>query len=327
MMKLKMYLRWQKEGSLHSPIDKMKRLTRFLIAFLAGIAVLTAPMTASAATVVQSTQLNYSGYNNLSLAADKCNYTEPIFVYSPADGQKHPVLFYTHATLSDWSGNAEGKFVANLAAQDGFTAAAVTYDSWLTLSIPGVQGHDNCIYSPSESGNAVSKVCALPQSDCSKGIYVAGFSQGGAIAVLAANYNKAVKAAWVMGVSGPNIPEGNPPPNGTRVLPNNKLRIVDGYLDVDNQGNGPLDLSALQAETNSTSCTTTQLDCLQADGSGYYIVPNSAVTSGIAGHCYWMNPQNTCPTTLTPNVTGDPNWLLPSTVWGVWQNLDWLKAQ
>src|ERR1700744_4081106 len=125
------------------------------------------------------------------------------------------------------------------------------------------------MFSQKASTNVISYACSLPEADCSGGVGVSGFSQGGAIAVVAANYDSRVKAAWVMGVNGPTPAMGLAPPAGTRVLPDDKIRDDLGQLDVTGGGGSPLDTSALTALTGD-SCGTTY-NCLQPDGSGYYI--------------------------------------------------------
>jgi hypothetical protein len=280
-------------------------------------------------------QTTYRGYNpwdewNAS-RLDKCTDTQPIYGSEPAAAGTYPVLLYMHGTFADWVGNQEGQRFVALAAAQGFVAAAPTYDSWLTFSPNGVDRHAQCAFSPGEAGNAVAQVCGRPKADCSKGILVAGFSQGGAIAARAANFAPTVRAAWPLGVNGPVVPAALAVPAGTRVLPDDRIRINVGEADVDTTDATTgkvtgMQLSGLNALSGSNCATAS---CLRPDGSGYYVVQNSEVADGVADHCFWesvnsQNPANSC--VVTP--TFDPGFPPPSTKpWSLSANLDWLRAQ
>ncbi|MGO9956066.1 MAG: hypothetical protein ACLP50_08815 [Solirubrobacteraceae bacterium] len=295
-----------------------------------------ASATAQAQTysTVQS-QFTYSAYNPWTQwewwQPNKCTETQTVYVSQPSTPGQYPVLIYLHGTWADWGGNQEGQRVAQLAAAQGFLVAAPTYDSMLTLSPAGVNSQAKCVFGGSSAGDALGQVCALPQAACSQGVLVSGFSQGGAIAALGANYSPLITAAWLMGVSGPNVSAGIAAPAGTRVLPDDRLRIDVGQADVQttNPNTGQvtgMNLSALNAVTG-LNCS--QSPCLQTDGSGYYVVTNSEVADGVAGHCYWMgvnmsDPGNTC--TLDP--TFDPGFVPPSTVpWSLLASLNWLRGE
>jgi len=297
---------------------------------------LLASATAQAQTysTVQS-QFTYSAYNAWTQwewwQPNKCTQTETVYVSQPATPGQYPVLIYMHGTWADWGGNQEGQRIAQLAAAQGFLVAAPTYASMLTLSPAGVNSQAQCVFGGSSRSDALGQVCAMPQAACSLGVLVSGFSQGGAIAALGANYSPLITAAWLMGVSGPNVTAAIAAPAGTRVLPNDRLRIDVGQADVQttNPNTGQvtgMDLSALNAVTG---LTCSQSPCLQPDGSGYYVVTNSEVADGVAGHCYWMgvnmsDPGNTC--TLDP--TFDPGFVPPSTVpWSLLASLNWLRGE
>jgi pimeloyl-ACP methyl ester carboxylesterase len=297
--------------------------------------VICAPAARADTLPVVPFQATYRGYNPWDewngSQPDKCTESQPIYGSEPAAAGTYPVLLYMHGTYADWGGNQEGQRVVALAAAQGFVAPAPTYDSWLTLSPNGVDRHAQCMFSPAASANAVAQVCARAKADCSRGILVAGFSQGGAIAARAANFSGDVRAAWVMGVSGPAISAALAAPAGTRVLPDDRVRIDVGEADVDTTDATTgkvtgMQLNALNAVSGS-GCSTPS--CLRPDGSGYYVVQNSDVADGVADHCYWQsvatqNPANSC--VWTP--TFDPGFPPPSTKpWSLPANLDWLRAQ
>src|ERR1700730_191307 len=92
-------------------------------------------------------------------------------------------------------------FVAEMAAR-GFLAATVQYNDSEAVQVcstytPRAQG----IYDVNRSTSAARVLCSLSQANCSKGIVTSGVSQGGFMAVLAANYNPNVKAAYALSMS------------------------------------------------------------------------------------------------------------------------------
>jgi hypothetical protein len=205
-----------------------------------------------------------------------------------------------------------------LAAAHGFVAVALTYDSWLTWNSPReIDLHANCMFNTASPGNAITQICAQPEADCSKGFVVAGFSQGGAIAGRASAFNTGVRGVWAMGINGPDIPAGIAMPAGTRTLPNNELRINVGQGEITTNSAGQPDLSALNAMTGQ-SCTS--FNCLQTDGSGYFVVSDSEVSSGIAGHCYWFANSNCFGSTF------DPVFVSGTAPWSLSTNLSWLAG-
>jgi pimeloyl-ACP methyl ester carboxylesterase len=283
---------------------------------------------AGAPAALASTQtitVPYSGYN---IWTGKCSESQTVYVTEPVGGGTYPVFIYLHSTGADHYSDKEGQAVDGLVAPQGYLAAAVKYDSSLTIYSPhGMAGHANCIFNPSSATSAVSQVCALAEAACSHGLMVAGFSQGGAIALVAKNYDPNVDSVWSIGVTGyASWSAQYPPPAGTRALPSSDLIINDGQQDVTHSGT--LSLADVQAFTGD-NCGPTTLHCLQADGSGYYIVGNSEVADGVADHCYWMqahslNPYWSC--TSTP--TFDPGFAPPSTLpWSLNANLAFLASR
>jgi hypothetical protein len=275
---------------------------------LALIVLLVAVTVAPARAQISDT---YAGLDPWSWAPDPCTASQGLVVYEPEAPGRYPVLLYMSGTTSDWDGGAtlEGRKVASEAAGLGFVAAAVRYDSWITNSPSGVDGHARCMFRVGPS-SALSKLCARAKADCSLGVFSGGHSQGGAIAARSANVSPLVRAGLLLGVSGPNIPEARAAPNGTRMLPNDRIRIVTGVRDVGT------DYSTMNA-ISGRNCTVPQ--CLAADGSGYYVVQDQETADGVADHCYHhAGGCNWYP-------TFDAHWAPPSErPWALLPGLRWL---
>lgn len=297
-----------------------------LILLLAVLACLIPAAAAQAQTLpIQTFQYTYRGFSPyvdwewwLS-SAQRCQETQPVYGAEPTTGGPYPVVIYLHSTLADWANNNEGQLFAAAAAAQGYEAVAFTYDSWLTWSSAAqIDSHAECMFGADAPGNAVSQVCARAKADCSHGILVVGFSQGGAMATQAANYYPHTAAVWAMGVNAPVVPQELPAPGGTRALPNSALRITDGWSDLTSSGS--YNASAVEQITGDT-CGTNP-DCLQPDGSGYYVVTNAQDPGGNSSHCF-MDLDGDCSTDPVFNSGFAP----PSTQpWSLISGLDWLKT-
>jgi poly(3-hydroxybutyrate) depolymerase len=306
------------------------RMTRGLVC---SVLVLLAAGTGVASAATAPYQLSYKSYNLFDGwrpdTWDKCSMTNTIYGSEPAADGKYPVFIYLHGTLGDYKLSQEGQRVTDLAAQQGFEAAAFTY-SLVTPTQKTIDGNAKCMFDQQgQPGNAIAKICARPKADCSRGFVVAGMSAGGAIAVRAKNFNAGVQAVWAMGVNGPDVAAGIAAPLGTRVLPDDRLRIVDGQTDLQVKsasGATTMDFSKVKAMTGQ-ACTA--FNCLRPDGSGYYAVANSEVADGVADHCFWMKVNKFVPTnSCTWLPTFDPGFLPPSArPWSLTTNLDWLRAK
>ncbi|HET7793110.1 MAG TPA: hypothetical protein VFL64_06970, partial [Rhizobacter sp.] len=124
---------------------------------------------------------NFSSSYSAGLSSYSIQGTEP------ASG-KHPVFIYTVGTTETWNNAQATAAVAEMAAK-GFVAAAVQYDSGLFGTCSQILSKARYIYNSGSTSSAVSKLCARATADCSKGVVVAGFSQGSVIAINAKNYD------------------------------------------------------------------------------------------------------------------------------------------
>lgn len=257
-------------------------------------------------------QATYTGY---SPWARTCSQTQRIYGAEPDAARKFPVIVFTHATGSDLSGNLEGRQFVKLAAERGWVAAAPTYASSLTNSVGGVLAHAGCIFPAS-----LTAVAARPKADLSRFV-VAGFSQGGAIAMMARNYDARVAAAWVMGVSGPQTPAFiSCEHGGFRKLPDARLRINVGQFDQEVADPSRTALEALTGDAGG----------LRTDGSGYYIVGNDEVQDEVADHCYRWYTQQTPASSCGKISTSPPDagFVAPSRLpWSLLASLEWLQTR
>ena len=221
------------------------------------------------------------------------------------------MFVYVHAHSGDFA--TEWRIVAQEAARLGFVAVAPRYTSLLTVTKPGVEGHGRCIFG-TQPTSALSKICARADADCSKGVVVSGLSLGATIAARAANFAPQVRAASLIGTFQSFETWMLAPPNGTRALPNNALRMTFGRRDVTNYET----VNALTGQACSTP------NCLAADGSGWYAVQDSEVADGSADHCFHFYAGG-CYGVEEPF---DPGWRPPSRLpWALDPALEWARSR
>ena len=251
-----------------------------------------------------------------------CGNTAPFAGREPATGAGHPVFVYLPGTSEPHDGPVGMRFVAAMAAR-GFVAASVRYEDWQFYA-EGLEGNAACIYGAG-AGGAVTQLCARPRADCSRGIVVAGFSQGAVISARARNHDARVRAAYLLGFNEERTSpwEGTArwrmavtAPAGTRALPDTRIRIVDGADDA------PVaQRDELNAQTGR-SCATTAARCLARNGAGWYVVQHGQVADGWADHCYFQGG-GTCP--RTPAF--DPTWATSAGApWALAPGLAWLAS-
>ena len=251
-----------------------------------------------------------------------CTKTVDIAGREPTAGQSYPVFIWTPGTGGTASAVTETA-LARAMSERGFVAAAVDYNTLANIAdmnCDKIKAKASCVYDPSKPGGAVARLCARPKADCSKGIVVAGLSQGSFMAMLAKNYDSRVRAAYVLGAGNDQastffedmslcLNDGN------RSLPGDRLRAVNGENDA-NWVNQQQQLEAITGQ----KCAAGAKQCLRANGSGWYVVADSQVQDGSADHCYHVvgGCSNTSPL--------DPGYSAGSDPWAMKPNLDWLAG-
>lgn len=277
------------------------------------------PGEVSQAVTTTSFTASYTGQGSNSTT---CNTSFNISGQEPSTTGTFPVFVYMVGTTETFTNASATAAVAGMASR-GFVAATVAYNSGSFSGCTTISGKARCIFDPASSASAISKLCARAKADCSKGVVVGGFSQGAVMATLAKNFDGRVQAAWGMGdgVKYSSFDLTSCMANGNRTLTSDRLRAVDGQKDqfigptADNVRSQFLTLTGL-------SCGSTAFSCLQANGSGWYIVQNSQVGDGSADHCY-MRRSGDC---LGSQNSLDAGWQSGSDAWELNANLDWLKT-
>jgi hypothetical protein len=235
-------------------------------------------------------------------------------------------VFLTGTTMT-FDGSVDEDLITNMAGR-GFVAAAVQYDNSSYPSSCGVMTTKaSCIYNTSSSSSAISKLCSRATADCvNKGIYVSGFSQGANISSLAANYGAHMKAAYLIG-NGDNASFYNLSgclDKSHLSFASSQLREVNGESD-QYFGNNQSGVQKQLQNVTGVTCASGTYNCLQSDGSGWYIVANSQVSDGTADHCYYYNQANS---TCSSWSGFDTNWDTGTTSpWEKSPDLNWLAGK
>ncbi|HEX7842554.1 MAG TPA: hypothetical protein VF469_34005 [Kofleriaceae bacterium] len=261
----------------------------------------------------------YTGQGN---NATTCNTSFSISGQEPTTTGTFPVFIYTIGTSETFTNASATAAVASMASR-GFVAATVAYSSGSFGNCSAISGKARCIFNSGSTTSAISTLCARAKADCSKGVVVGGFSQGAVIATLAKNFDSRVQAAWGMGdgVTYSIFNLTSCMGNGNRTLTSDRLRAVDGEKD---QFIGPTASNVRSQFLTLTglSCGSTATNCLQSNGSGWYIVQNAQVGDGSADHCY-MRKTGDCSGSQNSLDTG---WQTGTDPWEMNANLDWLNG-
>jgi hypothetical protein len=245
-------------------------------------------------------------------------FTRHLWGQEPAAAGRYPVFVYFVGYIGVYTAVDAQRIVTEMAGR-GFVAASVEYTSGLLdgLDCATTQNKASCAFSPTTTTSALYKLCHRAKADCSKGVVAAGISLGGAVVLLARNYNPNVQAVWTMATgTGNDTASCVEPPY--RALPPSRHLALSGQADVTI---GPVDLNAV----TGLSCPTTSTECPYTDGAsfptaGWYQVQNAQVADGAADHCYQLS--GGC-----SGTTLEANWAPPSSyAWSLGPTLDWLKT-
>ncbi len=270
------------------------------------------------AAALLSTATAWAGDFTSSYTAGYSSYS--IKGTEPATG-KNPVFIYTVGTTETYDNAQAMGAVAEMAAK-GFVAAAVQYDSSAFGTCSQILAKAKYIYNSASTSSAVAKLCSRTTADCSKGIVVAGFSQGSVIAVNAKNYDSRVRAAYGMGAHTSYSFYGlsSCMSAGNYAISKDNVRIVNGQSD-SFPGSTTSAVRSSSESVAGRSCGTLAYECLATNGAGWIMIRDSAVGDLSADHCY----QRVGGCTGSQSVT-DSTWRNGTTNWGLKANLTWLNA-
>jgi hypothetical protein len=273
--------------------------------------------------------MTYTSWAGSFLGNGSCSGTSNngIKGYEPTSSGTYPVFVFLTGTSMTYDGSVDEDLIQYMGAQ-GFVAATVQYDNSTYPSSCGVATTKaSCIFSTGSSASAISKICSRAKADCTnKGIYVSGFSQGANLSSMAANYGSHMKAAYLIG----NGDDASGIYNLSGCLDKSHLTFTASQLrEVDGQsdqyfGNNQAGVQTQLQNVTGVTCASGTYNCLQGDGSGWYIVANSQVSDGTADHCYYYNKANS---TCSSWSGFDSGWDTGSVTWEKIQDLAWLAGK
>ena len=244
--------------------------------------------------------------------------------HEPRAAGSYPVFIYLTGTLMKFNG-PEAQRLTHGMAKRGFVAAAVDYDNAAYPYCPTMNAKAKCIFDGKSNTSALSKVCARAKADCSRGVVVAGFSQGANLAALSRNENENVRAAYLMGhgdraLNGLDVSRCADDAN--TVLAPNQMRSVNGEADLF-FGNALSGVRKQLQKVVGVQCPE-GTQCEQPNGSGWFIIGNKDLQDGAADHCYFLNKANAY---CSAYEGVDPIWEKGRESWSMGPNLDWLANQ
>jgi dienelactone hydrolase len=231
-----------------------------------------------------------------------CESSQELVGFAPCDERPHPLVIYVPGTVQPHD-HAFIMQTLERMAQKGYAAFSIGYDNfWPGQDCARYRARASCMFDPRREKSALSNLCALPQTDCSKGVVVMGHSQGGLIAILSADFAPDVRWVHAMGVTANppgRIPDLDCVLPGTRKLPPEKLLVACGDCDVFFDGTR---LNSCQArspgvtrglrELTGMRCQSRQ-HCIGRKGEGprfgWIKIPGSRLRDREADHCYMFH--------------------------------------
>lgn len=269
-------------------------------------------------TAALATTITYRGWNAWT---HTCTSSQQAIVHEPALPGTYPVFVYAIGTGAAVT-TAEGDLIAREMADRGFVAAVVSYNTLAGWGCEDMDAKADCTFSGEHPQSAVSTLCARGKADCSRGIVVGGLSQGAALAILGANHEPRIRAAWLMGFGGGAAGTATSCyVDAATALPGSRVRVVDGIGETS-------PLANLNAALG-TICGPFATSCLRANGSGWIKVRHVEVEDRDADHCYFVGKKpNGQKGGCTRNIERfDSGWAPPADApWSLATNLDWLAS-
>lgn len=294
-----------------------RTLTQSMLKVCMGLALAGATHLAVAQT---SFTMTYKGGSSST-----CGTSYSISGAEPSGSGKYPVYVHIGGTGESYTSNWANAAV-QAAAQMGFVAASIQYDNSTFGSCSTIGQRAKCIFNPSNVNSAIAKLCSRAKADCSKGMVTGGLSQGSIISVLSHDYNSAIRASMGQGTgtyySGYDL--SSCMTSGKHTQPGSRLRIVNGQMDMF-VGGTVASAGASGQRVTGLTCASGSTNCLQSNGSGWYVVQNTQVADGYADHCFMGYGGND----LLAQCSGalvDPYYQNGTQPWQLHPTLSWLKT-
>jgi len=231
------------------------------------------------------------------------SWAYPINGHEPDGTGPFPLFIWLQGTFQNQSGPNTEVFTS-YTANNGVVGAAVHYfngypfignaslftcdcypfvcDAWLSKAEE--------LFSTADASSAVSVLCAREKVDCSLGIVVGGFSQGAQLASLSATFVTDYEIHGAYEMAGGDFPflyfdATDCLSFDALSLGESQIRAITGSND-SRFGFTEDGVRDQLISITGRICDNSTLDCLQEDGSGWYIVQDSDSEAGNASHCY-----------------------------------------
>jgi len=286
--------------------------------------------TSSTGTASAKEEYNYNVIFTCDFVNSDTNQLAQANGFAPKQHGKFPLAVFTQGTHMPYGHAAADGFLKEMVNRS-FVAINVQYAN---MQYPG----GNCSVFENKAKNVagcIKKFCdTYDKVDCSKGVATYGYSQGGQIANLAGNYNRNITAS--LAISASILSHAGLTDHQKECLniqtPRSKRRIFIGEKDGHFGGNGQVNsgnqtgviANALHMsgyDVNGT-CNETTLDCIQGDGSGYYVATTADTGITHMNHFWFLDIDY-----MTHQIRGlNPTFANAdaSKKWGAKANFDWL---
>ena len=244
--------------------------------------------------------------------------------YTPSSVGKHPLYIWLTGTGMD-SWGIDAQQYTQYMASHGVVGASVFYNSdAYPVLCSGFRNKAESIFNISNEDSAIGVLCKRSDVDCTMGVVVSGFSQGAQLTSLAKNYAGNIVKAIYESAGGNRLTLTGIGPGFVKCLsheyltiPTIDIRSVIGESD-DYFGRTQPGLQHQQEAITGQICSNGTYNCMNSDGSGWYILLNSQPASGKAIHCYAYQNAN-C------SIQGfDDQYSSSTSPWSLTSNLNWL---
>eukprot|EP01084_Bolivina_argentea_P178324 308255_1 len=205
----------------------------------------------------------------------------------------YPLYFFVTGTgESEAAWLAPGKTYTSHMASQGFIAVSIWYNNGVfPLTCSALLTKAASMFDPENTQSALFVLCSEQglDIDCNKGVVLNGISQGGhLVSVSAVSAGDLIKAVVIMSAgNNSGLPGGWQCLNYENLnLSQTRIRSVVGVQDTIICNGGDVEYCRNQLTSVTGYECPNQMECMQDDGSGWYMVQNYETESDMAGHCY-----------------------------------------